>query len=277
MWLTAIVVLNLLLCALPYYFTTLRYWPLVTAALMLYLAWVPRESKMFRSLALWRRWLHEGYFRFKTVPATHPPDGDTPRVIYAVYPHGVYSIGTIVYFALSAAHLHVKCAATSVLFVVPFIKELAGLAGALPANAGDITRTLRGGHSIAMCPGGIRELPGLDPARVAEGGGVVRRDGFIRIALAEGVSIVPVWSQGENDLYSVWIPMPALQRALLRWIYYPWPVVSWGHAWFPFWPRSRPVTLVFGDAIEMRSGDTVESVRERFYTELARIKQSCPF
>jgi hypothetical protein len=230
-----------------------------------YWIWVPRESAAFRS---WWGWdyLRDTYFPFSVKgPGAHlllNPDAKQ-QYMFGIHPHGVYSVSSIVYFGCNSKLLHVKPVGTSVLFLLPIIKEFVALGGCIRANRSDILSSLACGDSVVLCPGGLRELPGLDEERVARDGGFVRREGFAKIAKSTRVQMVPIYAHGEDDLYGVYLPWPWMQRLMLSWIWYCPPVLSWGNRWVPFWPKGRPVELRVG-----RPTDCVED----FYRQLAELR-----
>ena len=254
MWFFLILLIDVfLLLFLPWYLLSLPAW-IHLPAVGLFWLWVPRESPRFRSLGLWK-YLFNVEFRGK-----HPAE----TCIYAIHPHGVFSVSTITGFALNKDLLHVKPVGSSVLFTLPILKDFCGLAGTIPANRESIIAALMCGDSVAMCPGGLRELPQLHPERLE--GGVVQRDGFIKIAKAMNVRVVPVWCEGEEDLYDVWLWSPRIQRLFLSWFYYPGFVFSWGRA---FWPKNKKIVLHMGKAIQAE-----ELSRETFYRELGKLRKT---
>lgn len=259
MWFFLIGLLNVFFLLFLPWLVGVPYW-LHLPTLLLYYLWVPRESKAFRSFRLWD-YMFERHTTGKPLPSNE-------QCIYAIHPHGVFSVSTIIYFALNKNMVHVKPVGSSVLFLFGLIKEFCGLAGTIRANRKDIIAALQCGDSVAMCPGGLRELPGLDPQRVKEGGGVVQREGFVKIAKGQNVPVVPVWCSTEEAQYKVWLWSPRIQRLLLGWFYYPGFVVSWGLWWMPFWPKTNRVVLHFGKPIKAE-----DLTREVFYKELETLKK----
>ena len=232
--------------------------------LLLYLQWVPKESKWFRTLPVWQ-WFRKHYFGFRIIDPHKSMETQSSR-IYAVHPHGLYPMTIISYFANNANLLHIKPVATSLLFRVPLVKEVSGLAGVIPANRVDILTTLQCGDSVVMCPGGIRETF-KDPI-------VVKREGFIKISRATNTPIVPVWSPTENALYKVWIPFPRIQGWLLSIFLYPCGVFAFGAWWMPFLPKvPKEMPLYIGKTLYPENYETVDEMVKAFYEELEKLSQ----
>jgi len=257
-WLIALIDYVVLL-VLPHFWLGVPWW-LHLPVVAVFWWWVPKESRWFRSLNFWTT-----VFDYEFVGEALPSKDET--CLIAMHPHGVFTATTIMAFALNKATLHIKPAASSILFMLPILKEFAGLGGAFPANKRDIIEQLIARKSVVICPGGIRELPGLDPDRIKKGDGFVQRKGFIEIAQHVEVPVVPVWAEGEESLYDVWLWNPQKQQQWLSRFYYPGIVFSWGLWWLPFWPKSKKVTLHVGKAIYPK-----ELTQEKFYNEMAKLK-----
>lgn len=244
---------------LSYFFTL----PGMVLFLFIYSYIIPRESKSFRSLDIWN------YFRKEIT--IHGPGKDLllksskdQQYIFAVHKHGLYSTSVISYFALNNRMLHVKPVGTSALFWFPLVKECAGLAGCIPANGDDMIAELRRGSSLALAPGGIREIPGMDHRDFVE------RDGFIKIACQEQVAVVPIYVDGEEQTYNVTIFFPKLAKWLLEKVYYPFGCVfAWGNPWLPFWPKTLKLRLIVGKSILVMDPKVM---KEMFYSSLRELK-----
>ena len=121
--------------------------------------------------------------------------------MFAVHPHCNINATTVIFlFGATESLFHIKCVATSVLFWLPLWKDFMGWGGVIPANRYDIERAL------AIQPEGVRGVTGLDPERMIEDGGVVKRRGFIQCALKacvvtpeRNLYLVPVWSVSEHE------------------------------------------------------------------------------
>jgi hypothetical protein len=123
--------------------------------------------------------------------------------------------------------------------------------GARPATAAGAARLLRAGHSVAVCPGGVRECGLLRAGR--ETLYLRRRTGFIRLALAAGAPVVPIFCFGQTDAYSFALAGPPLMprrvaARLARALRF-WPMLMWGVGGSPL-PHRVKLTVVVGKPIE---------------------------
>lgn len=234
-------------------------------ALVLYLQWVPRESSTFKAFWLWE-WLRKDYFRFQVRDPHGVLSAHGEQFILAVYPHGVYPAAIDVYFATNPALSRFKAVATSLLFKVPLLKEAAGLAGAIPANRADMLTALSCKDSLVMAPGGLRDTF-CDPI-------VVKRMGFLKIAMHAGVAVVPVWSENENALYTTWFPWPWAQKQALTALLYPFGLCAWGAPWLPFfWKRpAQPMELRIGAPLHPSQYTSEEAMHDAFYAALEKLR-----
>lgn len=102
----------------------------------------------------------------------------------------------------------------SVGYRAPLIRQLMGWIGCILANRGSIRAALGAGDSVAVFPGGIAEMVRTDASSerlVLQG-----RKGFVKLALEQGVPIVPVYVFGQSLLWShLRLPgLEAISRAL---------------------------------------------------------------
>ena len=93
------------------------------------------------------------------------------------------------------------------------------------------------------------------------------RKGFVRLAITEGVPLVPVFCFGQRDTYHFWFPKQEWFYALSRKLRFA-PLCFWGMLGGP-WPFPRPMTLVFGDPIRVEkkeepSEEDVATLHQKF-------------
>ena len=140
--------------------------------------------------------------------------------------------------------------ASSACFRVPLVRHLWWWLGGRHASGASARALLASGHSVAVCPGGVRECAFLK--RGAETVFVKQRAGFVRLALQAGAPIVPVWAFGQTAAYSFALPGPPLfparlVRAFARAVGC-MPLLMWGVAGSPL-PHRVPITVVVGRPI----------------------------
>jgi hypothetical protein len=134
---------------------------------------------------------------FRQVRLNEPPDVKT--AIYSIHPHGILSKGFIAFAHDKIGNKLVRPAIHNVIFYLPFFREVSILNGYIPCTKERISQTLQKGYSVAILPGGIKELP------IAPNNNdiifIKNRKGIFEIAHQEQVPIVPVVVYGENELY----------------------------------------------------------------------------
>ena len=133
------------------------------------------------------------------------------QYIFAVHPHGILPFGgfssivardskTYLFSRLFGSERQVRLLAASFCFLLPVYRELLLWAGFIDAGRVSCNRAIRAGHSLAICPGGASEALYVnethDVLLLSE------RRGFIKMAIENGIHIVPVFSFNENSEYS---------------------------------------------------------------------------
>ena len=266
-----------MLVLLPYYlysvFLPADYFYLVFCVhlvlLGLYLLWRPKHNPRFRKLPLWSYFL-DHYFGFSLEgPGAHllaKQTADPSKTfVFAAHPHGLYACYSS-FFLLNPSLLHVRGATTSLQMYIPLVKELVCMAGAIPANRGDILSTLACGESVFLTPGGLREI--LHRQETYK-----KHHGFLRVAKGANVPVVPIYVAGVKQLYSVYLLWPWLQSLLLSLLLYPGFVPSKGAWWLPFWPRKPTGGLTLWVGEPMWVGDNVEEAASEFYEQMDRLEK----
>lgn len=142
------------------------------------------------------------------------------------------------------------------IFAIPVVGWVAHHLGCIPANEGSIRRALKS-HSVILVPGGVPEL-------VAQAH-YTRRHGFLRIAQAANVSILPVVTR---SVHFVGVAAPWLSTR--QWVAKTYgvplmiPMLGWYGTWLP---RRVPIRLDIKPVFSVRSDD-IEAERKRYYASL---------
>jgi hypothetical protein len=135
--------------------------------------------------------------------------------LFAAQPHGVLS-----YTGMCSAVdnpndcLSVPTAAASIVLRTPLLKNLMGIFNLVDASAHNIKRIFKDRGCVLIYIGGIAEL--FKSCREEERLYLANRKGFIKLALREGVDVVPVYLFGNTSVLSVLKhgPLAALSRRL---------------------------------------------------------------
>lgn len=220
----------------------------------LYMKWQPRENETFK-------YLFNKYLNFAFVSTTKiPSEQPQRRILFACHPHGVYAVSLLGFFPFQK-DLNVQVAVSSILFRLPIVKDFCCLIGVKTTVKRDVLLKQLKETSVAMCPGGLRELLNDD---------TVKRKGFIHLAKEADADICLVNCLDENDLYTVFrfSSLYTIQDWFLRKFLYPFPVFSWSGRWlFPFWPchLENGMRLEFGPVITT-SDKTVDEIFNLLYS-----------
>lgn len=164
--------------------------------------------------------------------------------------------------------------------VYPLLAELATRVGAIPGHARLAEAALQAGESLLIYPGGAQEAfrPHRQRGRIAFQG----RTGFVRLAIAHGLPLVPVVSWGSHDSLLVLEDLYPLARALQRRGVPAWPQaldpevlplflgLPWGIALGPVpnLPLPARIDLDLGEPIRIARSGVEASRDKRFVREV---------
>ncbi|KAL3764750.1 hypothetical protein ACHAW5_011301 [Stephanodiscus triporus] len=200
----------------------------------------PRAS--FLALRLIRPMLD--YFDFEAIYLDENVRSSGKNFIFAAQPHGVLSFcGICAAVSNPKDTLLVPTAAASVVLRTPLLKNLMGIFNLIDASAGSLRRHLKSGGSVLIYVGGIAEL--FKSCRTEERLYLKERKGFIKLALTEGVDVVPAYLFGNSSVLSVLKhgPLAALSRKLQVSL-----TIFWGKFYLPI-PRDEKLLYVVGKPI----------------------------
>jgi 1-acyl-sn-glycerol-3-phosphate acyltransferase len=221
--------------------------------LVLYLCVVLCSPAAHTGDARWRRFIRSfvtlaplEYFSMTCVGEEELEAVKGARVLLGIHPHGVYPMGGVVAYAGSSpllrSHpwLSVRPVCASILFKIPLLREYLLWTGHIDASRRTIARHMaKGVDDVAVVVGGEKEAlltRNGHEAVILEG-----RDGFVRLACRYGYHLVPTYTFGQNEVFSVlasgaFARLQALLRRKLRWCI----PIYWGRLGLPM---PHPVTL----------------------------------
>jgi len=169
--------------------------------------------------------------------------------IFAAQPHGVISMCGMCSAILDhKKYMGIRTAVASALLKIPILKHVLGIFGLTDASAKNLRKILkREGRdgSVVIYVGGMAEL--FMSSREEERLYLSKRKGFVKMALREGVDIVPVYLFGNTSVLSVLQhgPLAKLSRKLqLSFTFF------WGKWLLPI-PRDDKLLYAAGVPIEI--------------------------
>jgi 1-acyl-sn-glycerol-3-phosphate acyltransferase len=151
-----------------------------------------------------------------------------------------------------------------------------GVVEATPENA---AAALRRGAKVLVYPGGDHDnfRPFTERAKVRLGG----RKGFVRLALAEGVPLVPIATAGAHDtLVVLWqgqalarrLRLPRLgMHSLPVTLCLPWGIAAGPFALLPYLPYPARVVIEVGEPIRLPRERSERAVNEAYQLIAARL------
>jgi len=172
--------------------------------------------------------------------------------ILAVCPHGIISYGGICSGLVDGefnAPLRQQVldafptAVASVVLSFPIMKHVIGIFGLIDASRKSLSKRLNDGKSFVLYPGGIAELFLSSPAKEA----IIARKGFIRLALANGSDVIPIYLFGNTTVLRVFTHpvLMAVSRSLGASL-----TLFWGRWGLPL-PLPDPLIYVRGKPLGM--------------------------
>ncbi|CAG7825141.1 unnamed protein product [Allacma fusca] len=221
-----------------------------------------RRLDWVRNWNLWKR-----YCNFFPIQLVKTVELDPKQnYLFASHPHGILCNGAFGNFATEGTSFsRVFPNITPHLLTLeghysfPLYREYLMLSGACSASRKSLNFLLslpEGGHAAVLVPGGPSESLDAHPGKSTKLH-LKKRKGFIKIAIQNGVSLVPVYSFGETSIYDqIRNPEGSTVRRIqdrLQKSFGLAPVILKGRGFFQYsfglLPQRRPITSVVGKPI----------------------------
>jgi uncharacterized membrane protein YhdT len=238
-----------------------------------------------RKLSFWNR-IGE-YFPVVLVDATESGLSPDRNYIMGHSPHGFYAFSAFFNLILGISgfdkmfpHLYVRCATLPIVFVVPFWREVQLLYGSIsseyrsclswlkfgknPLDSRSREKSSETGKVLLLVLGGAEEATHIEPGTLDLV--LIKRKGFIKLALQTGSYVVPTLSFGENEIYST-VPSPKgslmwkLNRFTMNFFGFSLPIVL-GRFLFLL-PNPYPLVTIVGKPLEIPNPPQSNYIPER--------------
>jgi len=224
-----------------------------------------RRWEFFRKLFIWN-FFHR-YFSINYIFHEHS-DEEIKKLknsIIAIHPHGLATASSILGFGLLGNRRHildkVYITASNIVFSIPVWRDSAVWRGAVKVDKNVISDLLDQENHVIILPGGIREV------MVAKRGLLeiyTKHRGFIRMAKEKNVPLIPVFAQGESEIFKILDIFPKVREFLVNIILYPYPTLFLG-------PYPAKLNIIIGKAIYPDQYNTVDELYNAFYIEFAKL------
>jgi hypothetical protein len=176
------------------------------------------------------------------------------KYVVGLHPHGIFP-ASMAYLCCQQSAWYERfpgikffITGATVVFQVPWVREVAMAFGAVDARREVLEGMLKAGHSVGIAIGGEAEALESESGRDALV--LNSRQGFVRLALAQGADLVPTYAFGLNDIFTT---KASWGRGLRQWLCKHLHValpIFWGRGFTPL-PHRRPVTVVVGKPIRV--------------------------
>eukprot|EP00227_Mantoniella_beaufortii_P015820 CAMPEP_0197589096 /NCGR_PEP_ID=MMETSP1326-20131121/10153_1 /TAXON_ID=1155430 /ORGANISM="Genus nov. species nov., Strain RCC2288" /LENGTH=325 /DNA_ID=CAMNT_0043153997 /DNA_START=15 /DNA_END=992 /DNA_ORIENTATION=- len=206
--------------------------------------------------------------------------------LFCSHPHGCYCAGVSLNLVISLKALkavnatHIRMFVHSLLAgAFPVVKDWVRSLGFLPCTREQMRRTLEGGESGCIVPGGVREVVWagrVDRERLY----LKHVFGFTKLAIQTGCPLVPVYTFGESlSTGPDWVPAFEARRALTYWLEAPVRYLNLCNRWLLPFPSGRLVTVVgsaipVGPKTETPTRERVSDLHARYCAALVELIES---
>ena len=197
------------------------------------------------------------------------------RFVFAVHPHSIFGISTLIHFALARLVtrerfenlLDFRVLTINMNFVIPLLREYLMARGFVCADPQTFRDLLNRGISPVIVPGGSEET--LFAYSGSADLVLNKRLGFVREALLNNASLIPVYCYGDNEAIPVIRSNRYLrfQRWLQKWLTFATPII------IVFFRRKVPMHMVIGAPLPPPP-DSAGSFEERVQLYHAQYKEA---
>ena len=205
------------------------------------------------------------------------------KYMFTYHPHGVYCFGlfTMVFGKTSGFKKHfpqskgVLVGVANALLHIPVVGTLFSYFGFIPASKKSLEEACASQYDVTIVPGGIAEMTKYSPTE--EVVFLKSRRGFIKLAMEQGRTIVPVYGFGENNTFTVFRWFQRLREKLSR--QFKISLVLFRGRGPTLIPHQVPIEVVCGEPMRVPqifdpSEDIVQEYLERYIQRVKELYKS---
>lgn len=201
------------------------------------------------------------------------------KYVFGYLPHGLYPLGAaylpiLPSFRKLLPGIHPSTLSASIVFQIPFMRDLLLWTGLREVTRKTFIRTLKERRSLVVVPGGQAELVETHKFAEQKCALYTGHKGFVRLALQEGAYLTPILVFGEATSLRNFVDTPTLHRWTYKILGFPLPYIIGGKLGILPFPSREGLRFIIGTPLDppptYRHGSvpTEEEVSEyhkRFY------------
>mmetsp|Transcript_11350 Transcript_11350/g.20601 ORF Transcript_11350/g.20601 Transcript_11350/m.20601 type:complete len:322 (+) Transcript_11350:612-1577(+) len=262
LWLgsTFLLVCLLLLCILP---TPLRT-PSIVLLTFLTLTPVPTSESTLPLLWSLGEWTmtHAAHYFGISLKITSPLPSSSSNILtlepHDILPYPLFVFSPCLTFSNIPQPSKVFGLMTTIVFRLPFVKHVYTFCRAGDVSKKNFVRHLERKDNIVFIPGGVQEVMLLEKGSKDIILYLLKRKGFIKLALLHGSNIVPVFSFGVDGSYEYYLPKNVIMKKISRMIGFT-PMMFFGRFNIPlFIPNPKRISVVTGEPIIIKKFEGTE-------------------
>ncbi|GMF19544.1 unnamed protein product [Phytophthora lilii] len=175
------------------------------------------------------------------------------QYVLGFHPHGI-SPTTVMWLQFNARwrelfpNFYAHILTASIMHEIPLARDIIQFLGSREVTRHAFTYTLQKRESVLLVPGGQAEMLEQKSAQ-KEVRVYTHHKGFIRLAIENGVPLVPVLSFNEGETLDN-VRAPLLQRWFVKKLAFPFSYFPYGRALLPI-PRKVHIPVVVGEPLEV--------------------------
>jgi 2-acylglycerol O-acyltransferase 2 len=177
------------------------------------------------------------------------------KYVFGYLPHGLYPLGAaylpiLPSFRKLLPGVHPPTLSASIVFQIPFMRDLLLWTGLREVTRKTFIRTLKERRSLVVVPGGQAELVETHKFAEQKCALYTGHKGFVRLALQEGAHLTPILVFGEVTSLRNFVDTPTLHRWTYKILGFPLPYIIGGKLGVLPFPSREGLRFVIGTPLE---------------------------